>query len=157
MSTQVKTKTKKHGEWKHFVARDFRRNKVLYLMVLPVVLFYILFSYVPMVGIQIAFKDFKPMLGMWASPLTDNHGFAHFIDFFTNPFFGRILKNTMLISILSILFSFPMPVILALVLNEIRYKKLKRVVQTVSYMPHFISLVVVCGMVRKSDRSHVVL
>ena len=149
MSTQVKTKTKKHGEWKHFVARDFRRNKVLYLMVLPVVLFYILFSYVPMVGIQIAFKDFKPMLGMWASPLTDNHGFAHFIDFFTNPFFGRILKNTMLISILSILFSFPMPVILALVLNEIRYKKLKRVVQTVSYMPHFISLVVVCGMVRQ--------
>ena len=118
-------------------------------MVLPVVLFYILFSYVPMVGIQIAFKDFKPMLGMWASPLTDNHGFAHFIDFFTNPFFGRILKNTMLISILSILFSFPMPVILALVLNEIRYKKLKRVVQTVSYMPHFISLVVVCGMVRQ--------
>lgn len=149
MSTQVKTKTKKHGEWKHVVARDFRRNKVLYLMVLPVVLFYILFSYVPMVGIQIAFKDFKPMLGMWASPLTDNHGFAHFIDFFTNPFFGRILKNTMLISILSILFSFPMPVILALVLNEIRYKKLKRVVQTVSYMPHFISLVVVCGMVRQ--------
>lgn len=62
-------------------------------MVLPVVLFYILFSYVPMVGIQIAFKDFKPMLGMWASPLTDNHGFAHFIDFFTNPFFWKNFKE----------------------------------------------------------------
>lgn len=149
MSTLVKAKTKKHSDWKHTVAKDFRRNKILYLMVLPVVLYYILFSYVPMLGIQIAFKDFKPMLGMWASPLADSHGLAHFIDFFTNPFFGRILKNTLIISVLSILFSFPMPVILALVLNEIRFKKLKRTVQTVSYMPHFISLVVVCGMVRQ--------
>lgn len=142
-------RTKKRDGWGSVVVKDFKRNKILYLMVFPVVLYYILFSYVPMVGVQIAFKDFKPMLGMWSSPLADSHGMAHFITFFTSPFFGRILKNTLIISLLSIVFSFPMPVILALVLNEIRYKKLKRAVQTVSYMPHFISLVVVCGMVRQ--------
>ncbi|MGN0166579.1 MAG: ABC transporter permease [Acetatifactor sp.] len=138
----------KSSNWKKIVVKDFRRNKFLYLMILPVILYYLLFCYVPMIGVQIAFKDFKPMLGIWDSPITDNFGMKHFIEFFTNPFFSRILKNTMLISLISIIFSFPAPIILALVLNEIRFKKLKRVVQTVSYMPHFISLVVVCGMVR---------
>ncbi len=131
------------------MAKDFRRNRMLYLMVLPVVAFYILFSYVPMSGIVIAFKDYKPMLGMWRSPWADNGGLGNFMEFFANPFFGRILKNTLLISLYSIIFSFPAPVILALLLNEIRFKKCRRVVQTVSYMPHFISLVVVCGMVRQ--------
>lgn len=134
---------------KYIMAKDFRRNRMLYLMVLPVVAFYILFSYVPMSGIIIAFKDYKPMLGMWKSPWADNGGFGNFLEFFTNPFFGRILKNTLLISLYSIIFSFPAPVILALLLNEVRFKKCRRVVQTVSYMPHFISLVVVCGMVRQ--------
>lgn len=133
----------------YIVAKDFRRNKMLYLMVLPVVAFYILFSYVPMSGIVIAFKNYKPMMGTWQSPWADSAGFGHFIEFFSSPFFGRVLKNTLLISLYSIIFSFPAPVILALLLNEIRYKKCKRVVQTVSYMPHFISLVVVCGMVRQ--------
>lgn len=131
------------------MAKDFRRNRMLYLMVLPVVAFYILFSYVPMSGIVIAFKDYKPMLGMWRSPWADNGGLGNFMEFFANPFFGRILKNTLLISLYSIIFSFPAPVMLALLLNEIRFKKCRRVVQTVSYMPHFISLVVVCGMVRQ--------
>lgn len=134
---------------KYIMAKDFRRNRMLYLMVLPVVAFYILFSYVPMSGIVIAFKDYKPMLGMWRSPWADNGGLGNFMEFFANPFFGRILKNTLLISLYSIIFSFPAPVILALLLNEIRFKKCRRVVQTVSYMPHFISLVVVCGMVRQ--------
>lgn len=134
---------------KYIMAKDFRRNRMLYLMVLPVVAFYILFSYVPMSGIVIAFKDYKPMLGMWRSPWADNGGLGNFMEFFANPFFGRILKNTLLISLYSIIFSFPAPVMLALLLNEIRFKKCRRVVQTVSYMPHFISLVVVCGMVRQ--------
>ena len=118
-------------------------------MVLPVVAFYILFSYVPMTGIIIAFKEYKPMMGMWKSPWADNWGFDNFLEFFSNPFFGRILKNTLLVSLYSIIFSFPAPVILALLLNEVRLKKCRRVVQTVSYMPHFISLVVICGMVRQ--------
>lgn len=118
-------------------------------MILPVVLYYILFSYVPMSGIVIAFKEYKPMLGTWGSPWADSFGMKQFIEFFTNPFFGRILKNTLIISLMSIVFSFPAPVLLALILNEIRFKKWKRAVQTISYMPHFISLVVVCGMVRQ--------
>ncbi len=135
--------------WQRVVAKDFHRNKMLYLMVLPVVAFYILFSYVPMAGVIIAFKEYKPMLGIWKSPWASQYGLSSFITFFSGPFFVRILKNTLIISIYSIIFSFPAPVILALVLNEIRFKKCKRVVQTVSYMPHFISLVVVCGMVRQ--------
>lgn len=140
---------KKRIGWQRTVAKDFRRNKLLYLMILPVVLYYILFSYVPMTGIVIAFKEYKPMLGTWGSPWADSFGMKQFIEFFTNPFFGRILKNTLIISLMSIVFSFPAPVLLALILNEIRFKKWKRAVQTISYMPHFISLVVVCGMVRQ--------
>ena len=142
-------KLKKRTDWQRTVAKDFRRNKLLYLMILPVVLYYILFSYVPMSGIVIAFKEYKPMLGTWGSPWADSFGMKQFIEFFTNPFFGRILKNTLIISLMSIVFSFPAPVLLALILNEIRFKKWKRAVQTISYMPHFISLVVVCGMVRQ--------
>lgn len=142
-------KLKKRTGWQRTVAKDFRRNKLLYLMILPVVLYYILFSYVPMSGIVIAFKEYKPMLGTWGSPWADSFGMKQFIEFFTNPFFGRILKNTLIISLMSIVFSFPAPVLLALILNEIRFKKWKRAVQTISYMPHFISLVVVCGMVRQ--------
>lgn len=145
----MKEKKLQKGSRKYIMAKDFRRNKMLYLMVLPVVAFYILFSYVPMSGIIIAFKEYKPMLGMWKSPWADSMGFGNFLEFFSNPFFGRILKNTLLISFYSIIFSFPAPVMLALLLNEIRLKKCRRVVQTVSYMPHFISLVVVCGMVRQ--------
>lgn len=145
----MREKNLKQGSRKYIMAKDFHRNKMLYLMVLPVVAFYILFSYVPMSGIIIAFKDYKPMLGMWKSPWADSAGFGNFLEFFSNPFFGRILKNTLLISLYSIIFSFPAPVMLALLLNEIRLKKCRRVVQTVSYMPHFISLVVVCGMVRQ--------
>lgn len=142
-------KIKKRISWQRTVGKDFRRNKWLYLMILPVVLYYILFSYVPMTGIVIAFKEYKPMLGTWGSPWADQFGMKQFIEFFTNPFFGRILKNTLIISLMSIVFSFPAPVLLALILNEIRFKKWKRTVQTISYMPHFISLVVVCGMVRQ--------
>lgn len=145
---KIRVPVQKNG-WIKTITKDFKRNRVLYLLILPVIVYYVMFSYIPMVGIQIAFKDYKPMLGMWKSPWTDQFGFRYFIEFFTNPFFGRILKNTLLISIISIIFSFPAPVILALILNEVRFKKTRRVVQTLSYMPHFISLVVVCGMVRQ--------
>lgn len=145
----MERKMKKRTSWQRIVVKDFRRNKLLYLMILPVILYYILFSYVPMTGIVIAFKEYKPMLGTWGSPWAGNFGMEQFVEFFTNPFFGRILKNTLIISLMSIVFSFPAPVLLALILNEIRFKKWKRTVQTISYMPHFISLVVVCGMVRQ--------
>ena len=131
------------------LAMDFRKNWPLYLMVLPVLAFYILFAYKPMVGIIIAFKDYKPALGIWRSPWADNHGFYHFIDFFTSIFCKRVLVNTLMISLYDLVIGFPAPIILALLLNEVKSASFKKVVQTITYFPHFISAVVICGMVRQ--------
>ncbi len=125
------------------VIKDFRRNKVIYLMVSPVVLYYIIFQYGPMYGLQIAFKDYSPVLGFLGSPWV---GFDHFIEFFNSYYFGRLLTNTILLSLYSLLFAFPAGIILALLLNEVRGRIFKRTVQTITYMPHFVSLVVIVGI-----------
>lgn len=125
--------------------RDFRRNWTLYLLVIPVIAFYILFHYKPMYGALIAFKDFTPRIGFADSPWV---GMKHFNDFFSSPDFLRILTNTLKISVTTLVFSFPMPILLALFLNEMKSMKLKKFVQTSSYLPHFISLVVICGMIK---------
>ncbi len=129
---------------------DIRKNKLLYLMLVPVVLFFAIFHYVPMYGAIIAFKDYSPRLGIWGSPWV---GLEHFQSFFGGLYFWRVLKNTILISLYELLFGFPAPIILALLLNEIRSSLFKRTVQTVTYMPHFISLVVVCGMIKEFTSS----
>jgi putative aldouronate transport system permease protein len=128
------------------VLRDLKMNKYKYLMILPVIIYFILFSYKPMYGVIIAFKQFKPTLGISGSPWV---GLQHFHDFFTDIYFFRVLKNTFVISFYSIIFGFPAPIILALLLNEIKNSVFKRTVQTISYMPHFISLVVVCGLIKQ--------
>jgi putative aldouronate transport system permease protein len=128
------------------VRKDFYKNKSLYLMVVPVIVFYIVFHYIPMFGVIIAFKNYSPARGILASPWTTMYGFKNFIDFFTNPYFFRLLRNTVLISIYNLLFNFPAPIIFALLLNELRNRYFKSLVQTISYFPHFVSLVVVCGM-----------
>ena len=102
-------------------------------------------QYSPMYGVIIAFKRFTPGLGIWGSQWV---GFKYFIDFFNSYYFVRIVRNTVLINIYELLFAFPAPIILALVLNEVRHQKFKRIVQSVSYLPHFISTVVICGMIR---------
>jgi putative aldouronate transport system permease protein len=119
-------------------------NKDLYLMILPVLAFYIIFHYVPMYGVVIAFKNFTPGLGIMDSPWV---GIQNFAEFFTGMYFFRIVKNTLIISVTSIIVGFPAPIIFALLLNELRNQRFKKLVQTVTYMPHFISLVVVCGMI----------
>nr|WP_231506325.1 ABC transporter permease subunit [Paenibacillus sp. UNC451MF] len=119
-------------------------------MLIPVVLFFAIFHYVPMYGAIIAFKDYSPRLGIWGSPWV---GLEHFQSFFGGLYFWRVLKNTILISLYELLFGFPAPIILALLLNEIRSSLFKRTVQTVTYMPHFISLVVVCGMIKEFTSS----
>lgn len=124
--------------------KDFIKYKGVYLMVMPVLLFYIIFCYKPMYGLIIAFKDFSPGAGILGSEWV---GFQHFKDFFESFYFGRLLKNTLTISLTSIIFGFPAPIIFALLLNEIKNQKFKRFTQTISYMPHFISMVVVCGMI----------
>nr|WP_307336595.1 ABC transporter permease subunit [Metabacillus malikii] len=112
-------------------------------MVSPVVLYYIIFQYGPMYGLQIAFKDYSPVLGFLGSPWV---GFEHFIEFFNSYYFGRLLTNTILLSLYSLLFAFPAGIILALLLNEVRGRIFKRTVQTITYMPHFVSLVVIVGI-----------
>ncbi|MDF2925629.1 MAG: sugar transporter permease [Paenibacillaceae bacterium] len=132
------------NSFRHRFFRDFSLNKLLYLMMVPVLVYYIIFHYAPMYGAIIAFKDYSPMKGIIGS---DWAGFQHFRDFFGTYYFWRILTNTVIISLYSLLFMFPAPIILALLINEVRNQGFKRVVQTISYMPYFISLVVICGMI----------
>jgi putative aldouronate transport system permease protein len=129
--------------------RFIRANKSLYVMIIPVLAFYLVFCYYPMYGVIIAFKNFQPGLGIWGSEWV---GFRNFIDFFQSVYFTRVLSNTLIISVSSIVFGFPAPILLALLLNEVRNRRFKSVVQTVTYMPHFISLVVVCGIILQFTR-----
>lgn len=115
----------------------------MYVMALPVIAYYAIFHYGPMYGLQIAFKDFSPAKGIWGSPWV---GFKHFESFFNGIYFWRLIKNTILINVYDLLFGFPAAIMLALLLNEIRQNAFKRVVQTISYLPHFISIVIVAGM-----------
>lgn len=124
---------------------DFIRHKWLYFMVAPLVIYYILFHYIPMFGLLVAFERYVPSKGIFGSSFI---GFENFIDFFTGPFFFSRLRNTVVISLSLLIFSFPAPIILALLLNEIKSKAFRSVTQTLSYLPHFISLTVVCGMIR---------
>lgn len=124
--------------------KDIRMHKGAYLIVLPVVVFYILFHYKPMYGLIIAFKNYSPAKGIMGSSWA---GFKHFEDFLTNPYFWRLMRNTLTISMSNLIFSFPAPIILALLLNEIKNKAFLRGSQMIMYIPHFISLVVICGMI----------
>ena len=126
------------------LAKDLSRNRHVYLMLLPVVAFYLVFHYQPMYGAQIAFKEFSPMKGIIGSPWI---GFENFKDFFGAYYFRRVLRNTVLLSFYDILWGFPAPIILALLLNEVRSGLFKRGVQTLTYLPHFISVVVVSGII----------
>ncbi len=127
------------------ITRDFSHNKYKYLMILPVLVYLALFCYKPMYGIQIAFKNFKVTRGIERSPWVVMYWFE---QFFNDPYFWRLLRNTFLISGLQIVFGFPAPIVLALMLNEVRHSKFKRTVQTITYMPYFISLVVLCSLVK---------
>jgi putative aldouronate transport system permease protein len=125
------------------IAKDWQRHKVLYLMLLPVIIYYVVFHYGPMYGAVIAFQDFNPVKGIAGSKWV---GFENFTNFFNSYFFGRLIRNTIVINLLDVGLGFPAPIILALLLNEVRIKSFRRLVQTVTYMPHFISIVVVVGM-----------
>ncbi|KQX45988.1 MULTISPECIES: ABC transporter permease [unclassified Paenibacillus] len=125
--------------------RDFLLNKYLYLMMVPVLAYYIIFHYAPMYGALIAFKEYTPNKGILGSSWV---GFQHFNDFFSSYYFWRILKNTVIISLYSLCFEFPAPIILAILINELTNKKFQRFVQTVTYMPYFISLIVIVGMIK---------
>jgi len=124
-----------------------KRNWALYTMILPGFVIILIFNYIPMYGVVISIQQFKPMLGFFKSPIA-NPWYKYFEQLFTDPYFFRLLKNTLILGIYTLLWTFPAPIILALLLNEIKSSKFKRVVQTISYMPYFLSTVIVVGLMR---------
>ena len=122
------------------------RNKELYLIILPAIIYYILFHYKPMYGLIIAFMDYSPRRGISGS---DWVGLQNFKDFFGGIYFWRLLRNTLEISLTTLVVGFPAPIILALLVNELRSKLFSRITQTITYMPHFVSMVVLCAMIRE--------
>ena len=133
----------KKRSWGEIVARDFRVNWAVYVMALPVLAYFIIFNYIPMTGIIMAFQKFQIKKGIWGSKFV---GLANFVRFFNSPYAWRLIRNTLLISLYGLAFSFPLPVVFALCLNEVRSTKFKRITQTISYMPYFISIVVVVAI-----------
>lgn len=127
------------------IKKEFKKNGSLYLIVLPVVIYYFIFHYMPLYGLLMAFQNFSPRLGISGSEWV---GFTHFINFFKSPDCGRVVGNTLRISLSCLIFEFPAPIIMAILINELKGNKFKRTVQTISYLPHFISLVVICGMIK---------
>ena len=131
---------KKYSTWK-----QYKKCKYLFLRFIPVILYFVIFCYVPMYGVIISFQDYYPRLGITGSEWV---GFKHFEKLFTGRYFFPVLRNTLIISIGKLLFGFPAPIILCLLLNEVRSLKFKKVVQTISYLPHFISWVVLASIVQ---------
>lgn len=137
---QIKKGAPKRSLWKRIW-----RNRELYLFLLPAVILLLLFHYFPMVGLQIAFRNYKPYLGFWKSEWV---GLQYFKRFLSMPRLPQILRNTLTISIYQLVAGFPLPILLALTLNTVPYLRFKRVVQTVTYAPHFLSIMVIVGMIR---------
>ncbi|MED5016993.1 ABC transporter permease subunit [Paenibacillus chibensis] len=136
--TKVENKKKKRG-----VAYRMIKQWDIQLMVIPALILIFIFSYIPMYGVLMAFQDYSIFDGFWASPWV---GFKHFSMFFHSPEFWTIIRNTLIIALLKFCVGFPAPIFLALMLNEVRHMAFKRVIQTVSYLPHFLSWVIVAGL-----------
>ncbi len=145
METSIRKKT-----FGQRLKRDMRENWVVYLLLLPVVVWYIVFCYLPMFGIVMAFENFKFAKGIFGSAWV---GFKNFEKFFSSYYFVRLLRNTIVLSVKDLIFSFPAPIIFALMLNELRNQRFKKSIQTISYLPYFISMVVVCGLVKTFTES----
>lgn len=130
---------------------ELRDHWQIYVMAIPVIVYFLLFNYAPMVGVIMAFQKFSMRKGIFGSPWV---GFANFIRFFNTPSFWRLLRNTLLISFYGLIFSFPLPIIFALCLNEVRNTRFKKIVQTISYLPYFISVVVVVSILFDFGKSN---
>lgn len=128
----------------HNLTLDIRRNKLIYILLLVILAFFAVFNYAPMVGLLMAFENYAPARGLFGSEWV---GLENFIAFFSGPYAGRTIRNTIAIGVLDLVVNFPAPIIFALLLNEIHQKIFKKTVQTISYMPYFISAVVACGLV----------
>lgn len=134
--------TRKLGESSTWIR--IKRNWGLYLLMLPAIIIFICFTYLPMYGVVIAFKNFKPAQGIWGSAWV---GFKYFERYFSSYMFTNTIKNTLLISVYTILVTFPLPIVIALMCNQMYAKRFKKFFQVSTYLPHFISTVVMCGMI----------
>ena len=130
---------------KKHLGREIVKHWEFYVLLLPAVVLTIIFKYIPMYGVQIAFRDYNPVLGFFKSPWV---GWKWFERFFNNYNSTRMIRNTILLSLYSILWTFPIPIVLALLINQVKWKRFQRVSQTVLYAPHFISVMILCGMLR---------
>lgn len=128
------------------ILKKIKQNSGLYILLLPSIILLILFTYKPMYGVIIAFKDYQPIKGILGSPWA-NPWYKYFIKFFKSYQFNNTIKNTLIINIYSMIISFPFPIVLALVINQMKAKRFKKVFQTITYMPHFISTVVMVGLI----------
>jgi putative aldouronate transport system permease protein len=147
MNTELRQATDVRASLRTVLSKDFKRYKYIYFMLLPVLVYYIVFCYIPMYGSFMAFQNYNIMKGIFASPMAAHAGFDNFIQFFKSPYFSRVVGNTLYLNFLLLIFGFPIPIIFALLINEVTNKSFKRVVQTISYMPFFISMVVVAGII----------
>lgn len=136
--------TKKSTANLALLKKSILKNWDLYILILPVIFYFIIFHYLPMYGLQIAFKDYNAAKGIWASPLV---GIKHFQRFFKSYHFWTLIKNTLGINVYQLAVSFPVPILLALMMNEIKSKSFRKTMQTVTYAPHFLSTVVLVGIV----------
>lgn len=130
--------------------KDMKINRVAYILAIPIVAYFVIFKYIPMYGVVMAFQDFSPGLGFMGSPFV---GMKHFTDFFSAYNFWEIIGNTFLLSFYDLLWSFPAPILFALLINEVRHTGFKRSIQTLTYIPYFISLVVICGLLKDFSRT----
>jgi putative aldouronate transport system permease protein len=142
VSTNTKTALRQRGRASRLLL-DIWNTRYLQLMIIPFLIYFIIFKYIPIYGVTIAFKDYKVVRGIAGSPWV---GLRHFMTFFKGPYFVRLVRNTLLLNVYNLVFTFPLPIIFALLLNEVRPLIFKKFVQTVSYLPHFISLAAVIGM-----------
>ncbi|MEO7912717.1 MAG: ABC transporter permease subunit [Roseiflexaceae bacterium] len=142
-TARVQPQHRKASQWQA-ASKSFRRHWQLYLLIIPAVLYFLLFKYIPMLNAVIAFKDYNVVKGIWGSPWV---GFKHFRLFFENPVFWVLVRNTFYLSLYALVVGFPIPILLALGLNEIRNGFFKRTVQLVTYAPYFISTVVLVSMI----------
>ncbi len=139
----MKTKTNRNSGWA-LIKKKLYQGRYCYLLFLPVLIYFIIYYYAPMYGVVVAFQDYSPFKGFFGSPWV---GLKHFKSFINGAFFVQITWNTLYLNILNIIWMFPFPIIFALMLNEIKGTKFKKSVQTISYLPHFISVVVMVGII----------
>ena len=142
----MKLKLKANDKKKKSISQNFKRYWQLYLFLLLPIIYILVFSYGPMMGLQIAFKDFDAVDGIFGSPWV---GFKHLTKFIKSYQFGRIIRNTFVVSLYSLIARFPIPIVLALCINVMRNNRLKKATQMIVYMPHFISVVVLVGMMNQ--------